>query len=880
MGELDELWKQLRPPICAISTPHPTDSRYRTQTHWMMGYGPVPAHGMIIGDSPNGAEDREGHPVLDEFLNAALDEVGLSQRNLYLTYAVKCAVPKDERPDYNKKTFNEYRAVLRNEILAVKPRAVLICGQYALESLLKRTGITKVRGLEVFDSELNCWFVVTVSPAYVLRNPTYMEAFQSDLQKFQRRLTGQTIDEEVEVVWCNTVEAVQQALKELDETQGNIVTHDLETKGFHYYFNDSKIWCASLSKDPKKAYVIPLEHPESPFVYGYAPWPAKPLAVKKDAGAMEWLKKPWTEVARPELYQVYDLLREWFKGKAVNGHNLKFDAEWDYQRQIEYTIAFDTAIAAHLMNENRAISLKDRMVTEYGFSNWGKGKIGFDPPSPLFEMGEYNGRDSAHCHRLYLRDKDFFFEHQSLARLFKFLVLPGVRALMEMEMTGIWVDLEALEERKAGALQRAREIEQELLSMVDPSIKESVSVINFNSDPFLQKWLYTAVPAGLGLPVIKRTPRKKPSVDAETLDTLSKLHPALALLLEMRKQDKIVEFLDSWKALVDDYHRIHPDYNPTGTKTGRRSCSKPNLQQVPREGTLEGVRSCLGAPPGWDLVTFDYSQIELRIAALESRDPVMLRAYQLDRDLHVLTAAMVTGKLAALQADMGLKYTTVVSLLENDEFCARLKALVTDSERRMAKAVNFGFLYGMGWKKFSMYAETTYGVKVTDEQAKEFRKAFFALYAGLVDWHNRKRRDVRTDFKVVSLIGRERNLLMILSTDEGVQASAERQGINSTVQGLGGDLIFMSEGILYRMFLDHAEEIGEKTVMMVGDVHDELIFQVRSDYREFWIPKIREVMENLPLDKFGLKPDIPILTEPKWGARWGKLLEWHEQVAA
>lgn len=893
-----EIWEKLRPPeilknlnlagnqqisFCPVEEPHA-----RTRCHFMMGDGPVPARGMVVMDGPSGFEESAKQPILNDYLVKMLQDTGVELSEIYHTYATKCAVPKAERERFMEKTYKAYHDTLMEEIRAVKPKAVLLVGNIPMLSVLKMTGITKKRGTEVYNEELDCWFICTVSPFYVQNNPNFQQQFMSDLQKLKRRMDGEAVNEDCEVVWCDTVEKVKQATAELDAMPGNITSLDFETKGFQDYRRNSKIWCVALSKHPRKAYLIPLEHPESPFMKPWSgeedvPWPELKIA-KKDPACQTWLDGKWSDLCRSELIQVYDHLREWLHERKINGHNVKFDARWGRRRGLSFRLGFDTQLSAHLLNENRGLKLLERMVTEYGHTNWGKGKINFDPPSSLREMGIYCAKDTANCHRLYLKDKAELVSNLRLARIFKLIVLPGEEALVEMELNGIWVDFDALDKRMVQAIADRDAVHAQLMDYISPTLAAADGKINFNSTTFLGKWLFSPAPMGLGLVAPKRTKGGKPSVDAEVLESLAGSHPGMDLLLEMRKHEGAISFLEQYREFADEDHRIHPSYNMSGTKTGRRSCTEPNLQQVPRETTLEGIRSVLGAPEGWVLIEPDYSQIELRIAALESRDPVMLEAYRRNRDLHMLTGAMVSGKLTTFREEHGLMGMTVdqaaLMILQSDELYALLKPLVTKQERQTAKAVNFGFLYGMGWKKFGEYAKKNYGVTVHPDEAKEFRAVFFVLYAGLTSWHERKRREVRKTLMSVSLVGRERHLPMVLSIDDNISSKAERQGINSPVQGLGGDMALLSEGILHRMILEEYERSGEVTCLLVGDVHDAILFQVRADRVDYWIRIIKNTMENLPLEQFGFKPDIPILTEPKVGARWGKLEEYDFAEAA
>jgi DNA polymerase-1 len=182
----------------------------------------------------------------------------------------------------------------------------------------------------------------------------------------------------------------------------------------------------------------------------------------------------------------------------------------------------------------------------------------------------------------------------------------------------------------------------------------------------------------------------------------------------------------------------------------------------------------------------------------------------------------------------------------------------------MAKAVNFGFLYGMGAKKFMVYADEKYQTKLSMEEALAYRKAFFEQYEGLPKWHARMRRLVRNLHWVQSPIGRVRHLPAILSTDEGVQAEAEREAINSPVQGLASDLTVLSMVLLAgRLDSDHCR--------IIGNVHDSVLLEATDDYAEEAAATVKEVMERLPLKRFfGWSPTVPIEADVTIGTHWGE----------
>jgi DNA polymerase-1 len=252
-----------------------------------------------------------------------------------------------------------------------------------------------------------------------------------------------------------------------------------------------------------------------------------------------------------------------------------------------------------------------------------------------------------------------------------------------------------------------------------------------------------------------------------------------------------------------------------------------------------------GAPPGRVFVEADFSQIELRIAAFLSREPTMMHLYQTGQDIHRATAAWVLGVA---------------------------ESKVTSEDRKKAKAVNFGFVYGMGAPKFVVTAFEKYELIFSLDEAKAIRRTFFEQFPGLIRWHAKQRRLVAHNQRVQSPIGRIRHLPDIESEDQGVRAEAERQAINSPVQGFGSDLCQLS-----MVLIDNQVKRQQMDCLTIGTVHDSLMFDVATKDLRRALPLIKHTMENLPLERlFGLSIDVPIVSDIKVGRYWGGATELTE----
>jgi len=365
------------------------------------------------------------------------------------------------------------------------------------------------------------------------------------------------------------------------------------------------------------------------------------------------------------------------------------------------------------------------------------------------------------------------------------------------------------------------------------------------------------------LPVLERGKPKPngdpgdPSMAEDVLAHLKGEHPVVEHMLDrVTKNKHMTSFLNPYMELYDEDHRIHTTFKLAGTVTGRLSSGKSdadkisgtrgkmrgvNLQQVPRDPFIKGV---FGAPPGWTFVESDYSQIELRIAALLADETTMKHLYSIGADIHTTTAARVAG------------------LREQD--------VSKEVRKKLGKPVNFGFLYAMGWQTFISTAFNNYGAVFNEEEARAARATYFQLYPKLLPWHAKQRRLVNEYGRVQSPLGRVRHLPDIFSPDKGVRNEAERQAINSPVQGFASDLAVLAMIEINSIF-------RRKNIegYCLGLVHDAINYEIRNDYLAPALPIIKDVMEDMGLvyKKFGTVVDIPIVADVAVGSHWGEKLE-------
>lgn len=337
---------------------------------------------------------------------------------------------------------------------------------------------------------------------------------------------------------------------------------------------------------------------------------------------------------------------------------------------------------------------------------------------------------------------------------------------------------------------------------------------------------------GVGLKAIEKTAKGVPSVSSDVLVNYVG-NPVVDDLLEYRRLTKLETFIKSWEEIqVND--RIYPSFNITA-RTGRTTCSNPNIQQIPQD---KNVRNLIEARPGWKIKEQDYSQIELRVASMFSGDANMQHAYQSGSDLHSKTTELLFGDTSSLSPQEQKR------------------------KRTEAKSMNFGFLYGMSAKTFVDYAKG-YGLNITEEESEGFRNNFFKSYPTLLQWHEDCKNYARANGYTWSPIGRKRFLPDINSSNFKLRGQAERQSINSGVQGFASDMC--TSALADIVFSD---EIDHDRCIVLGSVHDAILFEIRDDYVDEVSPIINRLMEKPSIIE-GIDIPIPIVADSEVAQAWG-----------
>lgn len=796
---------------------------------------------LIVSKTPLGDRARKE-------LFTYLDRAGFVPEELAYTGAIKCLVWDLTA---NKTDQKQCKPYLAQEIEMIKPRWILALGNEALQATAGRSGIMKYRG-NTFSGPVGSKVVATISPSMVHRNPGQKAGFEADLKYFHSLVANEEVGGEPNAKEYRPVMNKADLKAMVASLSEAVEAHiDIESTGFDEFKPESKIVSLAVTVERPgengaqpivEVFAVPLYHPESPW------------------------RTTWERV-------LGIIGRVMNKVKKRIAHNGKFDCRWLHEFGCPTYLSFDTMLGAHLLDENRPKGLKPLARQLLGVAPWAietKDLLS----TPLHEVLWYNALDTWHMRNVYKILRKDMVDQPRLAKLFQHIIMPASNVLVGVERRGIYAYRDLINERWAESQSNLDGINAQLMEWVPETHPfqvqkrrrggwvEEIEGVNFNASNFARWWLFDH----LGLPVLARGKEKDdgslgdPSMAESVMLELREEpgHPAIDLLIERSKWQKYTSsFFSAYAEQIDENDRIHTTFKLSGTVTGRLSSGKGdeekvtakvqnrgvNMQQVPRDKYVRGV---FGSQPGWWFCEFDYSQVELRVAAFLARERNMMHLYQTGQDIHTTMAMRMTGK-----PWHGGKCG-----------CGNC---VTQEERKKAKAVNFGFLYGMGWRKFISTAWLNYGVRVTEAEAIAFRKAFFDEFPLLTRWHARQRAFAHKYGYVTSPLGRKRNLPDIHSRSKDVVAEAERQAINSPVQGFASDMALWSMSVVAKEF----KKLGLQSAP-IGTVHDAVNYELLESEIGIALPIIKDTMENLPLmEVFGVDLDVPIIADCKIGTHWG-----------
>jgi len=765
---------------------------------------------LLIGEAPGKTEVAQRVPFVGtagKLLKKSLEDAGFDISTMSVTNIVKCR-PYDEKGATRTPTKKEFMkcgsTFIDAEVSSFgKLKVVILLGKSPFDYFFPKGSYAKSRGH--FLKEGGKVFFVSMHPSHALYNPNKETELANDMLKVKEYLDNKLFSGR-SYHFVDNIASLEACKADL--LAARKVAIDIETPPIP----DERL----VDALPIKCFTICTQ---KDHVYGFY------FECKKTI-SLEYRKAVWA------------LLKEILEDEKTIKifHNAKFEYLNFLKRDCKVVNYRDTMLEAFLLDENREVGLKPlAAIYTKGYRNVVTDFKNVD----ITELIGYCAEDADLTMQLHETFYPNVKGDTGLNYVYKEILLPAVHVLATIEKNGVSFDVDYAQTLERDILAKIQVIEDQLYAA-----HRNLKFINLDSTKQLSDFLFN----NLKVIPVSKTKGGQPALGKNDLIVFSERGLTIAdPLLDRRKYKKqLTTYVKALPKLIGMDRRINSSYKLTGTVTGRLASANPNLQNIPRDKSIKNLIIAEMIDSYFEqhglnkycLLQGDFSQAELRIAASIANDAEMIRVYNTPGgDIHNTTGATVAG----------------VSLEE-----------VTKEMRQGAKAVNFGFIYGMEWEGFKSYAKFQYKVEFSDKDAKLARTKFFAKYCSLLPWHEKAKAFATKNGFILSPLGRKRRLPQVWSKEQGKRNAALRQAINSPVQGTASDLT------VYTMI--QAQKFLEKKNMqskIVLTVHDSIIFSAHEKEVDGIIFFLMNTVAGLQ-DKFNFLR-VPMVMDFEKGDRWGNL---------
>lgn len=811
---------------------------------------------MIVTDRPT---KNETTVMSSDFkyniLNKVLDSViKVDYSIIYKTNFLKCC-PTIEITDEMKK---ECLKNLKKEIEEIQPKAILFLGSFAHKTIFKKEKsiYDLIKTVETFQ-DISCYF--TYAPLHVSKNVNLIQSFAERINQAYNKVIGvptKKVDSIIKSV--QTFDELEQLCTYIEQTK--VFSHDFETTGLDTWAEDFKLTSLSISFQHGSAYVIPLWHFENKSFEG------------REIQVLEFISKRILENGSIEkVAQNVDYEMKCWNSVGINN----FKGVWH-----------DPMLMHHELYSDQRHGLK-KLVSQYfpqyaGYEDE-VGQFKWDA-IPWKIQAQYNGLDSDLTLRVKTHLEAVLIKDGRAYTCYRNLMTAGAKSMFNMSNNGMVIDIDYLDkaildvrnmvEIADKEIRKIPQIQSYELYMIEQTKKDKIEFfeaklakwllthkegtktehnykdkiqaiklgtlstyegISFGSWQQLSKLLYTKQGFDYSKPLFT----KGGGTDAATLKELKDKSGFVESLIVLRSLNKTLSTYLIGMQNVMTENKVHPQFRLAGTTSKRLSCTTPNLQNLSQSSrvknpllkkAVEYVRGMFIVPKGYTLIQCDFSQLELRLAALIAQVESMLDSYDLDIDLHSQCAADMMG-------------ITIEEFYELPKDVQKLS-------RFNNKAVNFGYIYGQEPSGFQMYAKNTFGLELSLKECQRQRGVYFSKKQELIKYYKETELKAIKFGHVRTYLGSRCGTTDATSPIPKIQAHALRSAINARVQGTGGQLNILA-GILLKDRLD------ERT-LHINNIHDANLFFIPTEILEQEVAIIKECSENLPLeDYFGVSASNP-----------------------
>jgi uracil-DNA glycosylase family 4 len=765
----------------------------------------------FVGMNPGREEVKQGVPFVGpsgKLLSSILRDLGIDEKEVYFTNAVKEATPSNREPTAAEA--KKWRKEFTEEIAKVSPRVLVPLGNFSLKEVSGRSGISrrigipqKPHGRFALD---NCIVVPCFHPAYALRNPSATNAIKETIAFALRIARGEETKIEPKIIWVEklkTKRAIRNVCDKISEEK--VLVYDIETnaRGFD---------------DPAfSVYLIGIDAGEWTYVFG---------------------------PTRDSILMGATLLVPGSSRQTFAGHNaIRFDSE-GLSRILPATrslvhVSEDTMLLDYLLDENAGSHALEPVAHRILGCAESKSAVTWSwhdtPPEeiPWLTAVEYVARDAKVTRLIYDALRARIDQDPGLLRVYDILRAAS-SAFTQIERNGVYIDLPYIR-------QQTTECETRIKNLRGRLIRDT---LNPDFNPNAPRQVVKALEV-MGLSPTKRTKTGKPSGDEESLKLMkaratdSIQSDFIDALLEYRMYAKRVStYFKSYleHETLDENSRIHPGYGLTTTVSGRTSSFRPNFENIPREPS---VRKIIAAAPGRTLLGADYSQLELRVASDVSQEENMLAAFARGEDLHKLFAQKITGR---------------------EE--------ITKEERYAAKVANFLLLYGGEEYTFQKQALLNYDLYVSDGDARRYRAMFHEQWPGLEKWYRRVSTEILDTGQTRSITGQLRRLPGIYASDTMTRLEALRSGLNFTIQNPAAIIGIVAATMLVQAFQQDKEVkvVGFVHDSVMLEIPPERVEEIATKVIDVMERGVVELLR-----KEGICVGVPLKADIEVGPSWGAM---------
>lgn len=825
---------------------------------------------LIVTDTPSKQGAKEGRlipPASALMLFRKLEKEGFDHEDFQMHPLCLCPYDQNAYKNTEKKKIHKHcRAHFEDFVEDIRPKAILPLGaEAATQAFNKPTKITHVRGLGHMSEEFGVPIFPLMSPGLAVRYAQNEPVLAADCASFGRLADANfDVDEADDFVTGNYTEIHD--LQFLIDMAPEILSFDTETTGLRWYQRGVNVRTYNAAKHKGKSWFKPR---------------FQILTMQFTVKSGEAFVLVWDHPERPIPEERKPVLRNQLRKLLCNpetlvvGQGLKFDNVGLWMSEgIRFQIGGDTAMLCAIHDENlpeknldiltkihapEMAGYADRFNTTVDKSRMWE--------CPIQTMIPYGGGDTDAAFRVYEKLEDIVMQDEKNWNHYCQVSIPGLNAMAGLETRGMLVDetgalpefqtfleAEVLKQRNSLLAQIHKDIKRKHIDKMKGDVEKALSL--GRQDLIKDVLFYHPKGYRLTPKVFTKTTEKLPAhlqePSCSSKDHLPYFFEDCPFTFELAEYVKDATLLNNnvvnfqEKFVVDGM--VRPTYFLDKAVTRRTSSKDPNGQNFPKRGKKAKMyQKSFIAPDGWVVISCDLSQAELRIAGDMANDLEIIRIYNANGDIHITTACLAMG-------------------ITEEQFM-RLPEKERKDWRQKAKAINFGFIYGMSWRKFMIYAKTQYGVEFSEKEAKLIRVNYFKKYKGLARWHQVVKDYVSKHGQIRSYSGLLRHLPQVNSEEEFIQAEAMRQGINSPVQEFGSTLGVISLGRMN-------EEIDPEYMQVFGFIHDAIYAYVREEHVDWGLKILKGYMQSNDLEgMFGRKMKVPIIADASFGWNQGELFE-------